>query len=177
MVIMIQSCCYIFNLCSQTDKMSIYDIQVFRSWKNNMLHFKIFGWWTSIHILSASISLLKKALPIKIDTCSCTFWAFPGEEIRKDMCYKVLQDSEKKAGTLMCPCDLIFGIPHFYIFVKSITFLLNLPNFKSLQAWKVTFFNGFYTRLYIQPPLIKHVPEVMSKTRSYIKTTWLIILI
>ena len=27
------------------------------------------------------------------------------------------------------------------------TFFLNLPNFKSLRAWKVTFFDDFYTRL------------------------------
>ena len=39
--------------------------------------------------------------------------------------------------------DQIFGIPHFYIFVKSMMFLLNLPNFKSLQAWKITFFDVF----------------------------------
>ena len=37
----------------------------------------------------------------------------------------------------------------FSIFVKSMTFLLNLPNFKSLRAWKITFFDGFYTRLYL----------------------------
>ena len=49
---------------------------------------------------------------------------------------------------LKCPYDQIFGSPHFYIFVKSMTFLLNLSNFKSLRAWKVTFFDGFYTRLY-----------------------------
>ena len=39
---------------------------------------------------------------------------------------------------LKCPCDQIFGIPHFYVFVKSMTFLLNLPNFKTLRAWKVS---------------------------------------
>ena len=39
---------------------------------------------------------------------------------------------------LKCPYDQIFGSPHFYIFV-------NLPNLKSLQAWKVTFFDSFYT--------------------------------
>ena len=50
--------------------------------------------------------------------------------------------------SLKCLCDQIFGIPNFYLFVKSMTFLLNLPNFKSLRAWKVTFSDGFYTRLY-----------------------------
>ena len=53
-----------------------------------------------------------------------------------------------KKDILKCLYDQIFDIPHFYIFVKGMTFLVNLPNFKSLRAWKVAFFDGFYTRLY-----------------------------
>ena len=46
-------------------------------------------------------------------------------------------DFTKKLYSLKCPCDQIFGIPHFYIIVKSTTFLLNLPNLNALRARKV----------------------------------------
>ena len=36
-------------------------------------------------------------------------------------------DFTKKLYSLKCPCDSIFGIPHFYILVKSMTLLLNYP--------------------------------------------------
>ena len=68
---------------------------------------------------------------------------------------------------LKCPYDQIFGSPHFYIFVKSMTFLLNFQISSPYEHgnWEVTFFDAFYTRLYGRH-LIKHVPEVTSKTQS-----------
>ena len=58
--------------------------------------------------------------------------------------------SIKGTPLLKCPYDKIFGIPNFYIFVTSMESYL---------------FRRFLYKI-IRPPLIKHVPEVTSKTRS-----------
>ena len=76
-------------------------------------------------------------------------WAPIGSSMLNDLkcsskttCVVTLMDSKmyasprsitapRKPKDLKCPFDQMFGIPHFYIFVKSMTFLLNLPNFKS----------------------------------------------
>ena len=82
--------------------------------------------------------------------------------------------SMKRTPLLKCPYDQIFGRPHFYIFVKSMTFLLNFlkSKFEVLTSMESYLFRRFLYKI-IRPPLIKHVPEVTSK----LKTTWLIILI
>ena len=66
-----------------------------------------------------------------------------------------------KMQLLTCPCDQIFGIPLFYIFVKSMTFL----KFQVLTSMESYLFRRFLYKI-IRPPLIKHVPEVTPKTRS-----------
>ena len=76
-------------------------------------------------------------------------------------------DMLRSLCALKYPCDQILGVPHCYIFVKSMTFLLNLPNFKSLSVISMEsyLFRRFLFKI-IRPPLIKHVPEVTSKRRS-----------
>ena len=67
------------------------------------------------------------------------------------------------ACVLKCPYDQIFGIPRLYVFVKSMRFLVNLPNFKSLRAWKVTFL------------AINQACSGSDVKDSKLKTAWLII--
>ena len=75
--------------------------------------------------------------------------------------------SMKRTPLLKCPYDQIFGRPHFYIFVKSMTFLLNFlkSKFEVLTSMESYFFQRFLYKI-IRPPLIKHVPEVTLKTQS-----------
>ena len=78
-----------------------------------------------------------------------------------------------KKFNINCPCDQIFGIPHFYIFIKSMTFLLNLPNFNSLRAWKLPF-----SKVFIQDytAAINQACSGSDVKDSKLKATWLIIL-
>ena len=58
--------------------------------------------------------------------------------------------SMKQTPLLKYPYDQIFGRPHFYIFVKSMTFLLNFlkSKFEVLTRMESYFSRRFYTRLY-----------------------------
>ena len=112
MVIMIQSCCYNFNLCFQTDKMSIHCIQYTQTMKEQYVGTSRFlGDGLNIQILSASISYPK---PFQLRSTHAQQLYIQVKKL-KVLCTRYLR--KKSFGTLKCPCDQIFGIPHWLTIV------------------------------------------------------------
>ena len=53
---------------------------------------------------------------------------------------------EVRPGCLKCHWDQNFGIPCFYIFERSLWFLVTMPNFNLLRRLEVAFFGRFLSR-------------------------------